>query len=176
MKPRFISLFRRFSPLCVGAGGRKARRLPRILRYLGSFLNTGAASVHLARHLQRLEILSHVFIHSRRTPWLFAHSSTAAGKLGRVGLNGPVTTGGCAHKAVVSQSASRPRPLHLARVLYRARFYLLTSRMFTSRRFGASCSIPARLKFNTGSRVSRYKSNRKIAYNNGIRSASRFIR
>ena len=50
-----------------------------------------------------------------------------------------------ARTAVLSQTDSRRRLLRL-----------FTPRMFSSRRFGASCSVPARLKFNPRSRVSPY--------------------
>ena len=142
----------------VGALGRKARRLPRGLRSPRSFPDNGAASVHLAQHGQPIENLpfsTHSLpLHSAD---FNVHFSIATRKRRREGQNGPAISGVYTHTAVLSQIDSRPRSLRLARFLCpRARSYVFISRMFLSRRLGASCSIPSCLKFNPRSRASRY--------------------
>ena len=61
------------------------------------------------------------------------------------------------HGCVFSQADPRRRSPRFAWVLWPStRSFMFTSRMFSSRRVGASCSIPARLKFKPGPRASCY--------------------
>ena len=116
-----------------------------------------AASVHLARHSRPIEILSHSLatVALRGLPRALLYHKKRGDRKSKTSLR---RLGVYTRTAVLSQTDSRRRLLRLTRVVLcpRARSYVFTWRMFSTRRFGASCSIPARLKFNAGSRTSRY--------------------